>query len=86
MEQEEIKVKVMSIINNKLNINECSIDPHASMKDLGIDSLDEFDIILEIEDNFKINFPNQFLVDISSRSIDEIIECMVKLLNKQDKN
>lgn len=51
------KAKVNAIIIDKLGVEESQITPEASFtKDLGADSLDSVELVMEIESEFDVNF------------------------------
>ncbi len=53
----DIKAKVTEIIVNKLGVEESQITPEASFtKDLGADSLDSVELIMEFENEFDVSF------------------------------
>ncbi|MBE5969105.1 MAG: acyl carrier protein [Lachnospiraceae bacterium] len=52
--------KLRDIIADVLNIDKESIKPETTFKDdLGADSLDVFQIIMEIEEEFKVSIDNE---------------------------
>lgn len=54
-----IQEKVTSILTEKLGIPESEITPDASfVKDLGIDSLDYAELVMEFEQTFDIKIPD----------------------------
>lgn len=67
---DEIQQKVTSIITDKLGIPETEVTPDASfIRDLGIDSLDYAELVMEFEQRFDIRIPDddaEKLVTISS--------------------
>lgn len=53
----DIKAKVTEIIVNKLGVEESQVTPEASFtKDLGADSLDSVELIMEFENEFDVSF------------------------------
>ena len=51
------KAKVNAIIIDKLGVEESQITPEASFtKDLGADSLDSVELVMEIESEFDVTF------------------------------
>ncbi|MCF0188965.1 MAG: acyl carrier protein [Bacteroidaceae bacterium] len=57
---EEIQAKVVSIIVDKLGVDESSVVPSASFtNDLGADSLDTVELIMELEKQFDITIPDE---------------------------
>ncbi|MCF0194282.1 MAG: acyl carrier protein [Bacteroidaceae bacterium] len=57
---EEIQAKVTEIIVDKLGVDESSVVPTASFtNDLGADSLDTVELIMELEKQFDITIPDE---------------------------
>ena len=55
----EIESKVKEIIADKLGIDEADVKPEASFtNDLGADSLDTVELIMEFEKSFNITIPD----------------------------
>jgi acyl carrier protein len=55
----EIKAQVISIIVDKLNVEESAVSNEASFtNDLGADSLDTVELIMEFEKQFNISIPD----------------------------
>lgn len=67
---EDIQQKITSIITDKLGIPETEVTPDANfVKDLGIDSLDYAELVMEFEQTFDIKIPDddaEKLLTISS--------------------
>lgn len=56
----EIATKVKEIIVEKLGVNESSVVPEASFtNDLGADSLDTVELIMDLEKEFDIQIPEE---------------------------
>ena len=56
----EIESRVKSIIVEKLNVDEAEVKPEASFtNDLGADSLDTVELIMEFEKAFDIQIPDE---------------------------
>ena len=55
----EIEEKVKQIITDKLGVDEAEVKPEASFtNDLGADSLDTVELIMEFEKEFGISIPD----------------------------
>lgn len=55
----EIELKVRDVIVDKLGVNEEEVKPEASFtNDLGADSLDTVELIMEFEKEFNISIPD----------------------------
>jgi acyl carrier protein len=56
---QDVQKKVHAILTDKLGIPESEITPDASfVKDLGIDSLDYAELVMEFEQSFDIKIPD----------------------------
>ena len=56
----EISAKVKSIIVDKLGVDDSEVVPAASFtNDLGADSLDTVELIMEFEKEFNVNIPDE---------------------------
>ena len=56
----DIEQRVKEIIVNQLNVNEEQITPDASfIDDLGADSLDTVELIMEFEKEFSVTIPDE---------------------------
>lgn len=56
----EIATKVKAIIVDKLGVDENNVTPEASFtKDLGADSLDTVELIMELEKEFDTQIPDE---------------------------
>jgi acyl carrier protein len=56
---QDVQKKITAILIDKLGINESEITPDASfVKDLGIDSLDYAELVMEFEQSFDIKIPD----------------------------
>ena len=63
----EIADKVKAIIVDKLSVDEAEVKPEASFaNDLGADSLDTVELIMEFEKEFKISIPDDRAEKIST--------------------
>ncbi|WP_394368658.1 acyl carrier protein [Marivirga atlantica] len=59
MSQEEIQKTITNILVDKLGITRSEVTADASfIKDLGIDSLDYAELVMEFEQNFNIRIPD----------------------------
>ena len=63
----EISQKVKSIIVDKLGVEESEVTPEASFtNDLGADSLDTVELIIEFEKEFNISIPDEQAENITT--------------------
>lgn len=63
----DIKSRVMAIIVDKLGVDEAEVTPEASFtNDLGADSLDTVELIMEFEKEFNMAIPDDQAEKIST--------------------
>lgn len=63
----EIASKVQAIIVDKLGVDESEVTPEANFtNDLGADSLDTVELIMEFEKEFNISIPDEQAENIST--------------------
>jgi len=63
----DINAKVTEIIVEKLGVDEADISPEASFtNDLGADSLDTVELIMEFEKEFDVTIPDEDAEQIST--------------------
>ena len=58
--------KIKKTIATQLGIGEDKIKETTTFEDLGIDSLEIFEIIIDLEDEFHIEIPNEDVEDIKN--------------------
>ena len=60
MTESSIEEKVSEIIVKQMGVNKEQVKPETSfINDLGADSLDTVELVMELEDAFKINIPDE---------------------------
>ncbi len=69
-----------SIIAEKLDVNPDTITAESTMEDLGLDSLDTFDVIFRAEDTFKIKVSN-YQADI--KTLQDVVNMIDQLIQEQ---
>ena len=63
----EIEARVKAIIVDKLGVDESEVTPNASFtNDLGADSLDTVELIMELEKEFDMSIPDDQAENIST--------------------
>ncbi len=73
---------VKTMIAEKLEINPATIELNSTLADIGLDSLDTFDIIFDAEDKFGIKIPND---QVNVTTISDIVNLFDKLLLEKNK-
>jgi len=71
---------VSNAIAKKLEIDVATIKPESTLEELGLDSLDTFDIIFEAEDKLGIKVPND---QVDVKTIQDMTNLLDKLLAKK---
>ena len=60
LSREEVKEKVVEIINERLGSPDKTISEETTfVNDLGADSLDQVELVMELEDAFDLNIPDE---------------------------
>lgn len=67
MEQEEVKKKLIEIVVDKLECKASEVTEDTRLSDLGADSLDEVELLMEVEKEFNIY--------IKDEEADKVITC-----------
>lgn len=71
-----------SIITEKFEIDPAKLQPEATLEDIGIDSLDIFDIVFEIEDKLKIKVSND---DVKIATFKDLVDLIDRIRLEQKK-
>lgn len=59
--------KMIPIIAEQLNVDEAEVKPEANFKDdLGADSLDLFELVMALEEEFDVEIPSEDLQSIAT--------------------
>ena len=78
----DIKQKITDILVEKLGIASTEVTPEANLiKDLGIDSLDYAELIMEFEQDFNIKIPDNDAEQL--QTVSEIVGYVEKKLKKE---
>lgn len=79
----DIKDRIKAIIVDKLGVDETEVKDEANlMEDLGADSLDTVELIMEFEKTFDIKISDELSEKI--RSVGDICNTVEKLVSSQD--
>jgi acyl carrier protein len=77
---EEISSVLAKMIADKMEIDVATITPSSNLTELGLDSLDTFDIIFNAEDHFKIKVPND---QVNIETLQDVTALVHKLILSQ---
>ncbi len=76
----DIAERVKAIIVDKLGVNEADVTEDATFTDLGADSLDTVELVMEFEKEFNIAIPDDVAEKI--QTVGEAIKYLEENLNK----
>jgi acyl carrier protein len=76
MTPDEIHAKLQTILNATAGIDRESITPESTLNELGIDSLDEVEIVMACEDEFGIDITDEQVRKI--RTVGDIGRCIAR--------
>lgn len=74
---ESIRDRVIALIAGAKHLAPENVTPERTFQSLGLDSLDAFNVIADLEDEYGIEIPNEQLMGL--RSIGETIAAIEKL-------
>ena len=77
MDREEILVKIQEITADRLGVDESDVTPDASFReDLEADSLDLVELIMELEEQFGMEIPDEEAEKITTveEAVDYVVE------------
>jgi len=66
MNRNEIEIIVIETLIDKLGISKTEISAESTLTDIGADSLDSVEIIVELEKKFGIDIPDEILPEVQS--------------------
>lgn len=77
---EEISKILAQMIATKMELAADSIHADSNLKELGLDSLDIFDLVFNAEDHFKIKVPND---QININTLQDVASLIHRLMQAQ---
>lgn len=77
--RDDIAERVITTLASVKRIPADTITPESSLQELGIDSLDTFTLLFELESKFSISIPDDEARNI--RTVNDIVEGVRKLVN-----
>ena len=72
--------ELQDLIQEKYGLDPAALDPHASMRDKGFDSLTLVEFVFAVEDHFKISMPDH---DVNVDTLAELAAVVDKTLAAQ---
>ncbi len=81
----EVESKVIEIVSNQMGVDKAEISRETSfINDLNADSLDTVEMVMEFEDAFEMNIPDEEAEKI--QTVGQAIDYIVEHLNKQQQS
>lgn len=83
MDSAKIETKVKKIIPERLCVDPCEVTDDARLvDDLGVDSLDAIDLVMEFEEEFDIEIQDDDYANI--KTVGDAVNCVVKAAESRD--
>ena len=78
----EISQALAKMVADKMDIDIATIKPESTLEELGLDSLDTFDLIFNAEDHFHIKVPND---QVNISTLQDVSTLVQRLIIEQKK-
>ena len=79
---DEISQALAKMVADKMDIDAATIKPESTLEELGLDSLDTFDLIFNAEDHFHIKVPND---QVNISTLHDVSTLVQRLITEQKK-
>ena len=79
---DEISQALAKMVADKMDIDIATIKPESTLEELGLDSLDTFDLIFNAEDHFHIKVPND---QVNISTLHDVSTLVQRLITEQKK-
>ena len=79
---DEISQALAKMVADKMDIDVATIKPESTLEELGLDSLDTFDLIFNAEDHFHIKVPND---QVNISTLHDVSTLVQRLITEQKK-
>ena len=80
---DHIPEQIIEIIAKQAKIDPAIVRPDATLKDLGVASLDAIEVIFDIEERFDITFPDQG-TNFDTDTVQSLIDAVLKAMASKD--
>jgi acyl carrier protein len=78
----DVEQKVIEIIVREQHLDPAAVTPEATFAELGIDSLDGVNILFALEEEFKIDIPDN--VAQNMKSVRQVVDSLTRVLEGKD--
>ena len=83
MDEQAVKDKVVDIISQKLDVSKDKVTLETKYtEDLGADSLDQAELVMEFEDEFDINIPDE--AEGKIKTVGDTVKFIEELVKNKD--
>ncbi|NID17178.1 acyl carrier protein [Luteibacter yeojuensis] len=76
---EPIRDRIVAVIARQVNLEPAALHPEATLKSLGIASLDAIELIFDLEEHFDITFPEDS-ADFNTDTVQHLIDAVEQAL------
>ncbi|MBN8768750.1 MAG: acyl carrier protein [Stenotrophomonas nitritireducens] len=66
------------------NIDPAALTPQATLKDIGVASLDAVELIFDLEEHFDFTFPDSRADSLGSDTLQDLVDAVVQGLRDKD--
>lgn len=77
---DEVSQTLAKMVADKMDIDVATIKPESTLEELGLDSLDTFDLIFNAEDHFHIKVPND---QVNISTLQDVSTLVQRLISEQ---
>ena len=82
---ESIRDRIVAVIAKQANVDPAALRPEATLKDLGIASLEAIELIFDLEEHFDITFPDD-RADFNTDTVQHLIDAVQQALADRPDN
>ena len=82
MSKENIRDKILFIISEKVHRKLC-VTPSMNLRELGLNSISFIEIVLELELEFDIEYPDSMLYIDATEKIEDLVQVVYELLESK---
>lgn len=72
--------EIINLVNEVLSLNNTNFDLEEDLSNYGLTSMNLVSIVVDLEEKFNIEFPDEFLIIDNLNTINKIQVCIEKLL------
>lgn len=81
LDKQEIKTRVIAVVTDKLSLDPTTISDSSTLQNLGADSLDMVEIIMQLEETFDVSIDDEKAEKLETLS--DVVEYIYLLLGEK---